>query len=692
MATTYGPRNTGASYNPDLDTRPIDFTLPPLGVDLATADRVNTDGYQYAICPLCAATRKGSNQQKKTLRLSPATGYWTCFHCSAHGLARVNPDGSINDPGRNGGTGPATPSGARRPVSRVASGPVAEPLVNLADVAPRVYNLPKRAPSGPESLTEEAWSWLTDRGLSAAVVEAFGLGSTAYPVDGIRHPAITIPYRRGGQVVNVKTRMIDGKDHAMVRGGERILLNRDALATAGVIVFTEGEWDALAVQMTLDAYPTDFAGYAVTSVPNGSPKSEAGASAHLSYLGEAAGDLDHDQRIVLAGDDDDPGRWLTNAIAERLGPLRSRRVTWPDGCKDANEVLLAHGVEGIRDALLAAAGYPIKGVVELGDVMDEMLALYEDGPDNGLATGLGGAIDELYRLVPGTVTFITGPPGCGKSSVLDHMIVSAATLHGWHATWCSPEKQPVSTHFATLATVLVGKPYMKNKRYPELNQYQQTREEAAAARGWVAQHNAMVMARKDDGGMADIPYLITKLEQCVRKYGSKFVVLDPWNRFAKDRPSYMTETEYTAGIIHALGTFAIEHQVVVIVVAHPAKDGMRRNADGTYHVVTADQIAGSASFSAMADFVLSVWRDDRTEEAIVEAGEEFRRPSAIHVQKVRNDFQGVLGAVKFQLGKFSRRFSEVVPVRGGGWEGVGAINERVEAAFVPAPDDDDLGF
>ena len=94
-------------------------------------------------------------------------------------------------------------------------------------------------------------------------------------------------------------------------------------------------------------------------------------------------------RILLATDNDAPGRVLAEELARRLGPERCWLVSWSvppapgspavldaglqaaapsDGAagaasyKDANEVLIAAGPSGVRACLAAAVPYPVPGL------------------------------------------------------------------------------------------------------------------------------------------------------------------------------------------------------------------------------------------------------------------------------------------------------------------------------------------
>ena len=144
--------------------------------------------------------------------------------------------------------------------------------------------------------------------------------------------------------------------------------------TGEALIVVEGECDKLALEE---------AGYRnVGSVPNGAQgngQATAEDSAAFAYLTGCAGALARAERIILAVDNDEKGRILEAELARRLGRERCWRARWPDSedapCKDANEVLLRHGADVLRECIEAAEPYPIEGLHNAADYLDDTLSL-----------------------------------------------------------------------------------------------------------------------------------------------------------------------------------------------------------------------------------------------------------------------------------------------------------------------------
>src|SRR5690606_28072351 len=106
----------------------------------------------------------------------------------------------------------------------------------------------------------------------------------------------------------------------------------------------EGEMDKLAVEV---------AGIvSCVSVPDGAPSETAkDYASKFTFLEADRARLESVKEWIIAVDNDGPGKRLEDELARRLGREKCRRVTWPEGCKDANEVLTKLCSEQLRECL-----------------------------------------------------------------------------------------------------------------------------------------------------------------------------------------------------------------------------------------------------------------------------------------------------------------------------------------------------
>ena len=171
------------------------------------------------------------------------------------------------------------------------------------------------------------------------------------------------------------------------------------------------------------------------SVPDGAPPvNSSDYSSKFDYLNDPwlhAEKFNNVSRFVIAVDNDEPGAKLENELSRRLGKDKCYRVVWPEGCKDANDVLVKYGKTVLSECIEHAKPYPIMGTYDASNMSDSIDRLYEGDIEKGVSTGWG-TVDPYYLVRPGAFTVVTGIPSSGKSNWLDAMMVNVAKNHGWN--------------------------------------------------------------------------------------------------------------------------------------------------------------------------------------------------------------------------------------------------------------------
>lgn len=550
-------------------------TWADFGIDLPGGAHGEVD----VTCPECSPQRK--KKSARCLSVNVEKGCFTCMHCGWSG-------------GLLQGAKEAREEHWRRPS----------------------YVLPA-AHAIPDDLDVSMVQWFATRGISPAVLRRndVHLRTIYMPQVEDRVKAICFPYYRGAELVNCKYRDRE-KNFRMEAGAERILYGLNDLAERSVIV--EGEIDKLSVEMAGCT--------ACVSVPDGAPAVNAkNYASKFTFLDTEA--LESVKEWIIAVDNDEPGLKLEQELVRRFGAENCRRAVWPDGCKDANDTLVKHGAEVLRDCIAKAQPYPLSGVIEVNSIYREIDQLYEEGEKPGLSTGWRN-LDEFYTIRPGEVSVITGIPNSGKSNWLDSLLVNLSREHTWSFAVFSPENQPIANHVSRLMEKYGKQPFRPGPT-PRM-----TREEMHGLREWIDFHYSFILP--DDGDDWTIEHIFKSAAALVRRKGIRGIVIDPWNEIEHQRPAHMTETEYTGQCLKKIRQFARKHEVHVWIVAHPAK--MYRDKDGKYPVPTLYDINGSAHFRNKADCGIVVWRNlTDTTEAV-----------EVHVQKIRFREVGKLGVAKFK--------------------------------------------
>lgn len=551
-------------------------------------------GDHKTVCPNCSHLRRKKGEPCLSVTVEPTgSAVWNCHHC---GWA-----GSV------GGE-------SYRPVQ-----------------ARRAYRKPERPinPECPDSLLR----WFGNRGISEATVRRMGVYRTRrrFPQTQAEVDCIAFPYEWKGELRNVKYRDKD-KNFVQEKDAEPVLYNADSIAPGEDLIWCEGEPDVLAcIEAGFER---------VVSLPNGAPAREGDSEKRYEPLGTHWQELEQVSRFLIVTDMDGPGENLAHELARRLGKDRCYRVRLPNmgdvQCKDANECLVEHGAEVLRECIANAEPWPIDGLYEAGTFESELLDLYHGRGPKPLSTGFE-PMDEAFKFVPGQFIVITGIPNHGKSRWLDQVAVQTARLHGHKWGIFSPETG-FAQHLADLCEIWAGRPFHDGptRRMEE--------HELRAALDWVRERFFLI-------GSADhtptIDWLLERARAAVIRYGIKHLIIDPYNEIEASRPDKMTETEFVSQLISKCKRFAQHHEVAVWMVIHPTK--LRTKDDGSEPMPGLYDLAGSAHWRNKADAGLVVYRDYENGETWVVSKKIRRQP-----------WCGRPGAVKFLFLPADRRF-ECIP-------------------------------
>ena len=473
-----------------------------------------------------------------------------------------------------------------------------------------------------EPLDNNMKRWFEGRGIPVEVAQAEGIFKTSrkMPQTGQIEKCIVFPYIVDGELVNRKYR--DGAKNFMLESGARLVPYRiDRIRDTAECIICEGEMDALSFIV---------AGYDhVISVPNGAQK-------NLTYLDEfVETQFENKSRIYIAADTDVKGLELRAELVRRFGEEKCRIVTYGEGCKDANELLMSQGAEALRHAIAEAQEVPLEGIFTAEDVKDELLALFEKGLQKGATLDMG-ELDDLLSVEVGRLMIMTGIPGDGKSEFLDEMAIRFWLRYDWRCAWFSPENFPVTLHHPKLMEKLIGKRFMKGLM-------KQQEFDAAVA---CLSHNFFDIL-PEEGYRVDT--ILEKAETLVRRKGIRVFILDPYNCLEHQIPTGQSETQYISEFLEKLRSFARRRQVLVVLAAHPTK--MKRDPlTKQFPVPTMYDISGSAAFFNKADFGIAIERD------------RSKGVTRVHVQKVKFRHLGQPGVASFQYNTCCGRF---VPIEEG---------------------------
>jgi twinkle protein len=535
--------------------------------------QINSTGSEVrTICPQCSPTRKKSKE--KCLAVNTIDGCWFCHHC-----------------GWNGG-------------------------LNGKDYKVVEYK--------KTTLPGNVIEYFKSRGISSGTLEQESIGFENSGGKGW----IKFPYYHNSVCVNVKYRT-STKDFRQEKGGKKVLYRLDKIRTStkSTLIITEGEIDALSFVE---------AGYEATSIPDGAPTPNAKTfNTKFDFLNNTETIFDKYKKIIIAGDNDEPGQGVIQELGRRIGFERCFVVKYPDGCKDGNDVLKNHGKSKLKELVTAARPFPVEGVITPSDCLDNLLYEYNNGVTGGKDTGWRN-LDELYTVREGEMTIVTGIPGSGKSNFIDALCVNLMLKHGWRVAYFSPENWPVERHEKTLLEKIIDKSFDVSKFGERM-----TPDDVKDGISFMDEFVRFIIPKDE---IITVDCILKYSRIICLQYGIKALVIDPWNELEHDQKPGEREDQYISRQLTKIRRFARFNGLHIWVIAHPTK--LVKNTDGNYDPPTMYDISGGAQWRNKADNGICVYRDFDT------------NITTIIIQKIRFREIGTLGDCSLKY-KFTGRYTQV---------------------------------
>ena len=437
--------------------------------------------------------------------------------------------------------------------------------------APKVYKKPETVVESPKQKVE---SYLRLRGFSQETWQRRGVGESG--------GNIVFPYIENGQVVLVKFRKPEkyrgnGMKAWREAGGKDILWGMELCDPSKPLVITEGEFDALA----LDEGGVEN----VVSVPSG--------AASMEWVENCWGWLERFDKVILWGDNDDPGREMVRKVVLKLGEARCYVVDCPH--KDANECLARVGKERTAEYVAHAKPIPVEGLIDLADVLTVDVSNIPRVRSN-----IPALDEEIGGFLLGELSVWTGKSGQGKSTLLGQLMLEA--IDQGHNV-CAYSGELRADRFQYWVNLQAAGPehieqYFDSVRnrpvgYVPKGVGQQIRD-WYRGRFWLYD-NALIAKSPEDAG------ILRLFTYAARRYDCKVFLVDNLmtSRFdsgKSDNDYYRAQSNFVGELVH----FAKAFNAHVHLVAHPRKTQGR---------LEKESVSGSGDIANRADNVFSVDRE-----------------------------------------------------------------------------------
>lgn len=547
------------------------MSLQEHGIDAPEAG----SGTYATTCPICSPHRNKKNDRCLTVYYDQGNeGQFKCHHCESFGFVD---------------------SGWKHIATEYSSKTKHSVTKKREKQYNRDIDLPE--PSLNQKLYKAASDMFTARGISWDVVESNKISWGFHYFRQIQKeaPAIMFPYYKNGQLVNIKYK---GKDPSngrkiftQVKNAEKTVFGYDNIRDKSEIILCEGEMDKLALET---------AGFTnVASCPDGAPSIDAkNYSSKFDFLKSIEDIIKNAKKVFLATDGDAPGRKLEEELSRRIGKHKCYRISYPEECKDSNDVLIKHGKEAVADLILEAKPYPIDGVYNVREFHKDLLTLYKNGFVPGVETGYSSLKGKI-NFKAGQATVVTGLPGSGKSILFKNIAMNIAKIEGWRFAFFDPENTPPERFVAEMSMVYLGKHFDKNRTN------QMSEGELATAESFLDDHFQII--HNEDYDMPSLDEIIEKATQLVFREGINAIVIDPFNNLSLSRGDKARD-EYLNDELKKIMAFSRRTGVHVFVVAHPT--ALKPRGKQKRIKPTAYDINGGAAWYNTFDNIIVVHREE----------------------------------------------------------------------------------
>ncbi len=321
-----------------------------------------------------------------------------------------------------------------------------------------------------------------------------------------------------------------------------------------VLCVTEGEVDCASVRTAGEAF--------VISVPNGANRDKVGegvinplSDGGFAWLWDGPRllpEISRFEKIILAVDADAKGAVLREELAVRLGKQKCWAVTYPEGCKDANEVLVRHGAEALQDALLNAQPMVRDKLVSFKDLPEmQEIVEYPVWPE----------LSEHLRINIPELMIVVGAPGAGKSIWALNLVAQLAETYEMPGAVLQFEDQP-------------RRNYNDLVRFKLRGIKEPTVSDIGAAQIWVDEMFRTIAPADllgDDEEDYTFKWLRDAIWEAVKRHGARWVLIDPLNEIEAAWGVNETETRYTNEMLRQIKRMARTFDILVIIVVHPTK-------------------------------------------------------------------------------------------------------------------------
>ena len=294
------------------------------------------------------------------------------------------------------------------------------------------------------------------------------------------------------------------------------------------------------------------------------------------------------ETIIVFGDFENGSMTLLEEIKKRFkGTVRAVRELSYRDCKDANELLRKHGKQAVIDAVYNAELIPIARVKQLADV--QAVDIYGLPKLHTNFTEIDRLLGGLYF---GQLVLLSGRRGEGKSTFMSQIIAEALEQNLPTFIYSGELNDYYFKRWLDLQIAgprnIVPIRDARGFEYSDITKSTTDRiSDWYRDKAFIYDNNIIDDCELDD--------LIKIIEKSIMQYGIKLVCID---NLMTALDVSMTDDLYRAQskFVGKLAKLAKQHEVVIILVAHPRKQSLD---------LTNDDVSGSSDITNKVDVVMN---------------------------------------------------------------------------------------
>ncbi len=422
---------------------------------------------------------------------------------------------------------------------------------------------------------------LTARGIDEETCRKFGYGVGS--MGG--QPVQVAQYRDHSGTVTAQKVRTRTKTFSILGDGRNLPLFGQHIWDSGgrMVVVTEGEIDALSVsQIQGNKWP-------VVSI-------SAGANGAVKTVKNSLEWLEGFESVIFMFDADDPGQKAAVDCSLLLSPGKAKIAALP--LKDPNEMLVSGRGKEVVSAIWGAKTYRPDGVVAGEDMWDQVIA---EGDKESIEYPWMGLNEKTCGIRVGEVVTLCSGTGQGKSLVCrewQHWLLGKGLKVGIIAL-----EESVCQSAQSLMGLDLGCPPHK-WRDLEIDEEQKRQ----AFDSTVGSGRCVLY---DHWGSLEADNLLNRVRYMARGMGCTHLFLDHLSIVISGLGEG-DERRMIDNLMTKLRSLVEELGIALFVVSHLRRPEGRAHEEGS--VVSLSHLRGSASIAHLSDIVLSLERDQQSEE------------------------------------------------------------------------------